>query len=499
MRRKENEIDLGAFPTLKWLQLVIVGLAVFLSSLDVTVNVALPAISQHFVSEPRVVYLMITFYLGTTVGLQMGVGSAGDHFGLRRVFFVGLFAYTIAMVAIGLSPTIEWVIGFRILQAVGNAILLAISPALANSLFPEFMRGRALGIMTAVGTAGMIVGTLSAGLMLETFSWHWIFLGRIPVCILAIAGTWIFLGEVGQKPISVCSVRVYQNQSASDCEDTPLKTFDLIGACLIFFTVISIVLFLNIGSSLGWIGVGQLGTLSLASALGFSFIRRQSRIKFPLLDLGILANPVVIAGISSNFFLNMGTFVNIFILPYFVHEIMGVSTVTLGIFLLLSSLGISIFAPVGGYISDRFGTGPVAVAGIMIVAIGISSYTTLTSQATITEVGVRMGVVGAGMGMFQSSNLSLIMGKMRLENLGTGGALSSISRGMGCVSAVALMGGLFAAIYTANSAGVDMLFASSNGESSAAYVSAFKTVYSAAAVVTILGLVTSILAWLFDR
>ena len=91
------------------------------------------------------------------------------------------------------------------------------------------------------------------------------------------------------------------------------------------------------------------------------------------------------------------------------------------------------------------------------------------------------------------------MGKMRLENLGTGGALSSISRGMGCVSAVALMGGLFAAIYTANSAGVDMLFASSNGESSAAYVSAFKTVYSAAAVVTILGLVTSILAWLFDR
>jgi len=86
MLHKENKIDLALFPGYRWLQLVIVGLGVFLSSLDVTVNVALPVISKYFVSEPRVVYLMITFYLGTTVGLQIGVGSAGDYFGLRRVF-----------------------------------------------------------------------------------------------------------------------------------------------------------------------------------------------------------------------------------------------------------------------------------------------------------------------------------------------------------------------------------------------------------------------------
>ena len=145
MLLRENKIDLRSVPVYRWLQLVIVGLGVFLSSLDVTVNVALPAISRYFLAEPRVVYLMITFYLGTTVGLQMGVGSAGDHFGLRRVFFVGLFAYTIAMIAIGVSPTIEWVIGWRILQAVGNAILLAISPALATSLFPGFYAGSCLG------------------------------------------------------------------------------------------------------------------------------------------------------------------------------------------------------------------------------------------------------------------------------------------------------------------------------------------------------------------
>ena len=139
----------------------------------------------------------------------------------------------------------------------------------------------------------------------------------------------------------------------------------------------------------------------------------------------------------------MGTFVNVFILPYFAYEMMGVSTFTLGIFLLLSSLGISTFAPIGGYISDRYGTGPVNVVAMLIVTMGLFSYTSLSSQATIMQVAVRMVVVGGGMGMFQSSNLSLIMGKMRLESLGIGGALSSISRGMGCVLAVALMGGLF--------------------------------------------------------
>ena len=410
-----------------------------------------------------------------------------------------MFAYTIGIIAIGLSPTIEWVIGFRILQAVGNAILLAIAPALATSLFPNFMRGRALGIMTTVGTAGMITGTLSAGFMLEVASWRWIFLGLIPACVLAIAGSWIFLRGVGQKPISRSGVMAYPNRSRSSCGDPSRKPFDLIGACLIFFTLVTMVLFLNLGSSLGWIGPGQLGALSLTSVLGFFFVRRQSLIEFPLVDLGILMNPVVISGIASSFFLNMGTFVNVFILPYFAHEMMGVSTVTLGMFLLLSSLGISIFAPIGGYISDRFGTGPVTVMGMLIVAVGLFSYTTLSSEATITEVAIRMIVVGGGMGMFQSSNLSLIMGKMRPQNLGAGGALSSISRGMGCVSAVALLGGLFTTIYATSGVGVDILSASYNRESSTAYVDAFGTVYAAACGLIVVGMVTSVVAWQADR
>ena len=93
-----------------WAQLVVVSSGVFLVALDVTVNVSLPAISDYFSAEPRIVYLMITFYLGTTIGLQLGIGGAGDSFGLRRIFLIGLVVYTAAMVAVSYThltlPTI---------------------------------------------------------------------------------------------------------------------------------------------------------------------------------------------------------------------------------------------------------------------------------------------------------------------------------------------------------------------------------------------------------
>ena len=152
IQKGSNESSSGSLTWVQWTQLLVVSSGVFLSSLDVSVNVALPRISEYFYASPSTTYLMIIFYLGTTVGLQLTMGRAGDVFGLRRVFILGLVAYSLAMVAIGLSPTIQSVVGFRVLQAVGNSALLVIAPALATSLFPSEVRGRALGVMTGVGS-----------------------------------------------------------------------------------------------------------------------------------------------------------------------------------------------------------------------------------------------------------------------------------------------------------------------------------------------------------
>jgi len=464
----------------QWVQLLVIASGVFLSSLDVSVNVALPRISDYFYVSPTTTYLMIIFYLGTTVGLQLTMGRAGDVFGLRKIFILGLVTYSLAMIAVGVSPNIQSVVGFRILQAVGNSALLAIAPALATSLFPSRIRGRALGVMTGVGSVGMIVGTLYAGVALEYMSWRWIFFGRIPICILAILG-------------SVTVIRGVGNQNKNNNE---ASSFDWVGGVLAFVCLIGFVASMNIATAIGWLRVETFVGLGVFIFSGTFFVRRQSIIPDPLVKLSIMKDLVVAGGFVSNLFLYMGSFVNLFILPYFVGEIIGASSFVLGIFLLLNAVSVSVFSPVGGYLSDRVGPGFITVLGLFIVLLALISYTALTADSSLQQIAFRMVFVGMGIGLFQSSNLSLIMGKMIPSDLGSGGAVSSMSRGLGSVTAVTLLGWVFTSIYEWKSPAVDILQAGSSPDSIAAFMYAFQVSYIAGSVIVSIGLVSSLAAWI---
>ena len=475
-----DSISDGSLTWVQWAQLLVVASGVFLSSLDVSVNVALPRISDYFYSSPTTTYLMIIFYLGTTVGLQLTMGRAGDVFGLRKIFILGLVTYSLAMLAIGFSPSIQSVVGFRVLQAVGNSALLAIAPALATSLFPSRIRGRALGVMTGVGSVGMIVGTLYAGVALEYMSWRWIFFGRIPICLLAILG-------------SVTVIRGVGNQNKSSSEVTSL---DWIGGVLAFMCLIGFIAAMNIATAVGWLRAETFVSLGISIFAGTFFIRRQSIIPDPLVKLGIMKDLVVAGAFGSNLFLYMGSFVNLFILPYFVGEIIGASSFVLGILLLLNAVSVSLFSPVGGYLSDRFGPGFITVLGLLIVLLALISYTLLTADSSLRQIAVRMVFVGMGMGLFQSSNLSLMMGKMKLSDLGSGGAVSSMSRGLGSVTAVTLLGWTFTSIYEWKSPAVDILQAGSSPDSVASFMYAFQVSYIAGSAIVLIGLVSSAAAWI---
>ena len=479
MKKNVDSIPDVSLTWVQWVQLLVVASGVFLSSLDVSVNVALPRISDYFYASPTTTYLMIIFYLGTTAGLQLTMGRAGDVFGLRKIFILGLVTYSVAMIAIGFSPNIQSVVGFRVLQAVGNSALLAIAPALATSLFPSRIRGRALGVMTGVGSVGMIVGTLYAGVALEYMSWRWIFFGRIPICILAILG-------------SVTVIRGVGNQNNNNNEAT---SFDWVGGVLAFVCLIAFVASMNIATAIGWLRVETFVSLGIFIFSGTFFVRRQSIIPDPLVKLSIMKDLVVAGGFGANLFLYMGSFVNLFILPYFVGEIIGASSFVLGIFLLLNAVSVSLFSPVGGYLSDKFGPGFITVLGLVIVLVALISYTVLTADSSLQQIAFRMVFVGMGIGLFQSSNLSLIMGKMIPSDLGSGGAVSSMSRGLSSVTAVTLLGWAFTSIYEGKSPEVDILQAGSSPDSIAAFMYAFQVSYIAGSVIVSIGLASSVVAW----
>ena len=135
------------------------------------------------------------------------------------------------------------------------------------------------------------------------------------------------------------------------------------------------------------------------------------------------------------------------------------------------------------------------IVGTILIILGLLSYQAVAIGVSVMALAVRMTIIGAGMGLFQSANLNLVMTSAGKTSLGTGGALSSITRGIGNVVAVALLGGLFTEAYSSGDHGVDILFASTTTESIVAYLAAFKLVYFAAAVVAIGSLIASVVAW----
>ncbi|HJO60819.1 MAG TPA: MFS transporter, partial [SAR202 cluster bacterium] len=336
------------------------------------------------------------------------------------------------------------------------------------------------GVMTGVGSVGMIIGTLYAGVALEYMSWRWIFFGRIPICILAILG-------------SVTVIRGVGNQNNNNNEAT---SFDWVGGVLAFVCLIAFVASMNIATAIGWLRVETFVCLGVFIFSGTFFVRRQSIIPDPLVKLSIMKDLVVAGGFGANLFLYMGSFVNLFILPYFVGEIIGASSFVLGTFLLLNAVSVSLFSPVGGYLSDKFGPGFITVLGLFIVLVALISYTALTADSSLEQIAFRMVFVGMGIGLFQSSNLSLIMGKMIPSDLGSGGAVSSMSRGLGSVTAVTLLGWAFTSIYEGKSPEVDILQAGSSPDSIAAFMYAFQLSYIAGSVIVSVGLVSSLVAWI---
>ena len=111
-------------------------------------------------TDSQTVQWIIIFYVGSSTGLQLSLGNAADRFGLKRFYLIGLAVYTLAVLLIGLAPALGMVFALRVLQAVGNGLIMVAVPALVTAIFPAATRGRALGLMTGIATLGMVTGAV---------------------------------------------------------------------------------------------------------------------------------------------------------------------------------------------------------------------------------------------------------------------------------------------------------------------------------------------------
>jgi EmrB/QacA subfamily drug resistance transporter len=413
----------------KWFVMAAVAMSIFLGTIDGSiVNVAQPTLVQVFQTDLAVVQWVTLAYLLVITTLLLSVGRLADIYGKKSLFVWGIVIFTVGSVLCGLSPTIGWLIALRVIQAIGAAMITALGAAITTSSFPPEERGRALGITGSVVSIGIIAGPALGGILLDTLSWHWIFFVNLPVGILGL----------------LLAVRYIPH-------DTPQggQRFDLAGAITLGVSLLALLLALTVGQELGFGSPLILALFVIWLILFVAFIMIELRRSQPMLDLRLFRNPLFAVNVATGFITFLAIAGPGLLMPFYLQNVLGYPTRSIGLLLGVVPIGLGIMAPLAGSLSDRFGSRPITLLGLLTLFAGYCAISTLgTSTSTLGYI-LRFIPIGLGMGIFQSPNNSAIMGSVPRSQLGVTSSLLSITRTLGQTVGLALVGALWAArVYT---------------------------------------------------
>ena len=408
----------------KWHIFAALGSGIFLASFDGgAVRVVLPALVTEFdVDFALIQWIVLSFSL-TQTAIMLGVGRLGDMVGKKPIFLSGTIAFAIGSVLAGLAPDIKLLLFFRVLQAIGGAFATALSMGIVTETFPASERGRALGLFSAVVSVGGIAGPLLGGALLEYLSWRWIFFIGPPVGCVSFLLAWRYLpgGSPGGR-----------------------QRFDWIGFSAFFAFLLALMLFLTVGQRNGFRSPAMLGLMTVSLLALALFIRTELRVKEPLLDLSLFRNTLFSLNLSMRLisFIVLGGITLLF--PFYLSNLLELEPTVVGLLLTTTMVFFGLASPIAGILSDRFGYRLIATAGLVMLAYGCYTISTLTAETSILGYVLRVLPLGLGMGIFQSPNNSAVMGSVPRERLGVISGVNVIGRTLGNTSGVAALGALWA-------------------------------------------------------
>lgn len=404
----------------KWIVLLSVGMGVFLATIDGTiVNIGLNTLVKELDQPLAVVEWVVLAYMLTLCTFMLSIGRLGDMIGKKKLYIAGLVVFTIGSGLCGISPNIYWLIGFRILQAIGGSMLMALGTALVTEAFPSQERGKALGIFGTLVSVGIITGPTIGGLILESLTWHWLFFVNLPI---GVAGV------------------IMVSRFVPESQLTARQKFDFTGAAVLFISLVSFLIALTLGQYNGFNNASVYALFALFAAAMAIFIRVESRIAYPMIDLRMFTNRMFTINLITGFFtFIVGAGITL-IMPLYLQNILRYSTSMTGLLMAITPVTVAVIAPFAGSLSDRIGSRQITTLGLIMLLIGYISLTSLSAETTTIGYILRFIPVGMGVGMFQSPNNSAIMGASSRENLGVASSLLSLTRTIGQTTGIALLG-----------------------------------------------------------
>jgi EmrB/QacA subfamily drug resistance transporter len=408
----------------KWYVMAAVAMGIFLSTIDGSiVNVALPTLVRAFHTEFAVVQWVVLAYLLTVTTLMLSMGRLGDMMGKKPLYATGFVIFTVGSVLCGLSPTIYGLIGFRVLQAIGAAMMMALGMAIVTEAFPPSERGKALGIMGSMVSIGIVVGPVLGGILIDALSWHWIFFVNLPIGIVGSLMVARFVPVL--KPAGG-------------------QRFDYLGAFTLFISLIAFLLALTLGQQVGFAEIRILSLFAVWFLFLVIFLAIEWKSSQPMIELSLFQNRLFSINLITGFIVFVSMAGTIILMPFYLEDVLGYDPRSVGLLLAIVPIALGVTAPIAGSLSDRIGTRPITVIGLLVLLVGYYAVSTLDIRTNALGYILRFLPIGIGMGVFQSPNNSAIMGAAPRARLGVASGLLSITRTLGQTSGIALMGALWA-------------------------------------------------------
>lgn len=394
---------------------------------DLTIlNVALPTMATQLEASTGQLQWIVDAYIVVFAALMLPAGLLGDRFGRRRMLVAGLTVFLAGSLAGALTHSPELVVAARSLMGLGAALVIPLGLSVLPSMFAGEERGKAVAAVTASMAAGMPLGPLVGGLLLDHYWWGSIFLINIPMAAVGITAC-LFLLPESRDP---SSPRV-------DALSTALSAAGL-GALV--FGIIE-------GPVRGWGSGRVLGSFALSVLLLAGLVLRERRASRPMLDLALLGRRVFLFNVLAATF---GTFVFaglLFLLPAHLQETGGNDAFGTGLRLLPMMAGLMVSARASTPLVRRSGPRPVVAAGLVVLCFAalLGSRTEADSGYGFTATWLTIAGLGFGLAMVPAMDAAL--GGIPADAAGSGSALLMTLRQVGGAIGIALLGSLVADVY----------------------------------------------------